>query len=45
MSLGPLNPWAISEQLMVDTYGLAEKYDTTYHIHTAETEGVVDKTM
>lgn len=45
VSLGPLNPWGITEQLMMDTYQIAEDYDTTYQIHTAETKGVVDKTL
>ena len=45
MALGPLNPWGASKSLLQSSFGLAEEKDLAYQIHTAETDGVVQKTL
>lgn len=45
ISVGPLNPWGCSSDLLVETKNFAKYNKLTFQIHTAETQKVVESTI
>lgn len=45
VSVGPLNPWACSPDLLVESAELAKSLGLKYQVHTAETQSVVQRTI
>ncbi|MEL7610416.1 MAG: amidohydrolase [Bacillota bacterium] len=44
VSVGPINPWAVSAELLVRTKALSKELGLKYQVHTAETKAVVERT-
>jgi 5-methylthioadenosine/S-adenosylhomocysteine deaminase len=42
VAIGPMAPWRCSNALIQQTYALAELWDVSFHLHTAETREEVD---
>ncbi|WP_227764893.1 amidohydrolase family protein [Zhaonella formicivorans] len=45
LSVGPLNPWGCSPDLLVESAEFARGHGLKYQVHTAETRSVVERTV
>lgn len=43
ISVGPINPWAVTSDLFIKTKALARELKIKYQVHTAETKAVVER--
>lgn len=44
LSVGPINPWAVTPELLIRTKELSKELGLKYQVHTAETKAVVERT-
>lgn len=43
LSVGPINPWAVTAELFIKSKALARELKIKYQVHTAETKAVVER--
>ena len=43
ISVGPINPWAVTAELFIKSKALARELKIKYQVHTAETKAVVER--